>query len=89
MTWQMIKSVVNIPCIKKTISSMFVNNIQCTDENLIAQGFGKLFFRKKKTGTPEAEITQTSFDPLSLIPINSESIFLNSVSASEFEIIIE
>ena len=45
MTWQMIKSVINNPCIKKTTRSIFVNNTERTDDNLIAETFDRNFFR--------------------------------------------
>ena len=73
MTWQMIKNVVNNPCIKKTTKSIFVNNIECTDDYLIAEAFGKCF--SEIAGSLEAEIPQTSFDLLSLKPIKSDHFF--------------
>ena len=54
MTWKTIKSVININCTKKkTIKSNFVNNIDCTDDNLVAEVFGKYF--SEVAGNLEAE----------------------------------
>ena len=74
-------------CYKKTIKSIFVNDIKYTDDNLIAEAIGQYF--SEVAGDLEAEKPQTSFDPLSLIPIKSESFFLKPVSASECEKIIK
>ena len=87
MTFYMIKRVINNSCTKKTIRSIFVDNIEYTDDSLIAETFGKYF--SQVAGNLEAEISQSRFDPLSLVPIKSESIFFNPVSASDCQKIIE
>ena len=73
MTWQTMKIVINNHCTEKIIRSNFVNNIECTDDYLIAEAFGKCF--SEIAGSLEAEIPQTSFDLLSLKPIKSDHFF--------------
>ena len=68
-----IRSVINNLCTEKPIRSVFVNNIENTDVNLNAEAFGE--YSMELAGNLEAEIPQASFDPLSLIPIQSESFF--------------
>ena len=51
-----------------------MNNIERTDDNLIAKAFGKNF--SYVTVNLEAELHQTSLDPLSLIQVKPETTFL-------------
>ena len=73
-TWQTINVIINNPCTKQTINSILDNNIECKEVNVVVEVFGKYF--SEAAGNLEADIPQTSYDPLSLIPIKCESIFL-------------
>ena len=68
-TWQMIKVVISNPRTKKSKKSIFDNPIECTHDNPIAEVFG--IYYSEVTDNVKAEIHQTSFDPLSLIPIKA------------------
>ena len=54
MTWLTIKSVINNSSTEKTIKSIFVDNIEYTDDSINAETFGKYFL--EVAGDSEAEI---------------------------------
>ena len=69
VTRQTVKSLRSNLFTKKTKKFNLFNNFDCTDDKLISEAFNEYF--SEVTGNLKVQIPQTSFDPLSLIPIKS------------------